>query len=200
MSRTIPTFPPNPSSTLAPEQWVDVYGDQMFRYAAKILRDQDAAEEVVQDALLTGVRNQEQFQGKGTQIAWLMKILRNKALDYLRKRQEVSARIQDEFDPTSEVFDSEGNWQGQFFPSKAELDTIDRQELWDIVQACLGKLPNRTAEAFVLRVVDSLKLNDIARALEISPANVSVRLHRARLSLARCVGAKWDDRPANLRP
>ena len=185
-------------ANLAPEQWVDAYGDQLFGYAYKILRDPHAAEEVVQEALLAGVKNYSDFSGEGSQIGWLSRILRRKAIDFLRK--QTREKLADDVDPAEHAFDTQGNWQAGSFPDASRLDSVSKDEFWEVMQKCLSKLPTRTASAFLMRSVDNLEVKQIASELEMTESNVAVRLHRARLSLAKCVGANWLDSPANLIP
>ena len=49
---------------LNPESWVDDYGEYLYRYAYSRLREKNAAEEVVQETFLAGVRYSEQFAGR----------------------------------------------------------------------------------------------------------------------------------------
>ena len=71
---------------LKPETWVDEYGDYLFRYAYSRLRDPNAAEEVVQETFVAGVRYAEQFSGRGSERGWLLGILKRKIIDYVRLR------------------------------------------------------------------------------------------------------------------
>ena len=57
----------------------------------------------------------------------------------------------------------------------------------------LARLPARTAEAFTLRTLDDWAAAEVCRELAISPANLWVLLHRARLQLVRCLEIHWFD-------
>ena len=61
-----------------PSLWVEQHGDYLYRYAYSRLRDSNAAEEVVQETFLNGIKYQAQYSGKGTQQAWLLGILKHK--------------------------------------------------------------------------------------------------------------------------
>ena len=78
----------NGEPPLRPELWPERHGDALFRYAVSRLRDRDAAEEVVQETFVAGIRASEQFTGEGVEGAWLMGILRRKVIDYVRKRNK----------------------------------------------------------------------------------------------------------------
>lgn len=176
---------------LNPESWIDDYGDYLFRYAMSRLRNATAAEEVVQETLLSGVRYQEQFAGKGSERAWLLGILKRKIVDHVRARSRYYQRYEDEADPTVDLFDRQGRWKSGAMPAVAPESNLALQELWQIVRDCLEGLPKGQADVFVLSVMEEMETADICRQLEITPSNYWVRLHRARVGLAKCVGSKW---------
>jgi RNA polymerase sigma-70 factor (TIGR02943 family) len=180
------------------EQWVDEYGDYLFRYAFSRLNESNAAEEVVQETFLAGLRHRAQFRGAGSERAWLLGILKRKIIDLIRARQRAGAIGGDDSereasDATDQLFDAEGNWSttAQRFASPEQR--LSNQELWQIVRGCLKHLPKGQADVFVLSVMEDMDSDEICQELSISPANYWVRLHRARLRLASCVAAKWVD-------
>ncbi len=178
---------------LDPTQWVDQHGDYLFRYAFSRLRDTNAAEEVVQETFLAGIRFLDRYNGRGAERAWLLGILKRKLVDYVRMRARFDrdGLTSDGSDPTSQLFDARGNWKkgGVRFdlPDKA----LESQELWEVVRGCLSHLPQGQADVFILSVMENMDSDEICRELEITPSNLWVRLHRARLALARCVEARW---------
>ncbi len=177
---------------LDPSQWVDAYGDYLFRFAMSRLHDPSSAEEVVQETFLAGIRSQEQFAGAGTQRAWLMGILKRKIVDVLRARSRTKQVANDDgFDPTALLFDVNGRWKAGVLPELAPDEQVENSELWAIVKGCLEHLPRGQADVFVLNAMENMGTEEICKELGISASNVWVRLHRARLSLAKCVGAKW---------
>ena len=100
-------------SAVDPSEWVEEYGDYLFRYAHSRLRDANAAEEVVQETFLAGIRFQDQYSGKGSQRGWLLAILRRKIIDYVRARARKGHQqlAEDENDPTARLFDETGHWK-----------------------------------------------------------------------------------------
>ena len=57
------------NSSLDPNTWVDRHGDSLYRYALSRLRNAEAAEEVVQDTFVSGLKAMDQFAGKGAEGA-----------------------------------------------------------------------------------------------------------------------------------
>ena len=177
---------------LNPENWVDEYGDYLFRYAYSRLRETNAAEEVVQETFLAGVRYSEQFAGRGSERGWLMGILKRKIVDHIRARAKHGATGSGEsdWDPSIQLFDANGNWKSGAL-HWAPGSQLESEELRGIVQSCLKKIPKNQADVFVLSVLEEMDSEKICNELGISPSNLWVRMHRARLGLAKCVSEKW---------
>ncbi len=178
-----------------PSNWVDNHGDYLYRYAWSRLRDTNAAEEVVQETFLAGIRFQDRYNGKGPERAWLLGILKRKLVDYVRMRARFNrdGMAADGSDPTAQMFDQHGNWKAGAMRFELPEHQIESMELWDVVKGCLSHLPSGQADVFMLSVMENMDSDQICRELDISPSNLWVRLHRARLALALCVGAKWLD-------
>jgi RNA polymerase sigma-70 factor (TIGR02943 family) len=176
-----------------PQVWVDEYGDYLYRYAWSRLRDSNAAEDVVQETFLAGVRFLHQYSGQGSERGWLLGILKRKLVDYIRRQQRYDrdgTSFEDDSDPTSMLFDNNGQWRAGSLPDTPDK-AVEASELWGVVQRCLDHLPKGQADVFVLSVMEDMDSNEVCSQLNITPANLWVRLHRARLGLAKCVGAKW---------
>ena len=176
-----------------PERWVDEFGDYLYRYGYSRLRDANAAEEVLQETFLAGVRFLHQFSGEGSQQAWLLGILKRKIVDYVRQRSRYDRDNSDreDNDPYARLFCANGSWSDIGVFIAAPNHEVETRELWQIVRECLGNLPAGQADVFTLSVMEEMAAEDICRALEITPNNFWVRLHRARLGLASCVGSRW---------
>lgn len=68
-----------------PEVWVEKYGDSLYRYALSRLRQQELAEEKVQETFLAALHAKDRFQGRASEKTWLFSILKHKIIDHLRK-------------------------------------------------------------------------------------------------------------------
>lgn len=182
------------TAVVNPDTWVDEYGDYLYRYAFSRLRDSNAAEEVVQETFLAGIRFQENFSGAGAERAWLIGILKRKIVDHVRKRNRYDrdGSFDDTSDPSSRLFNQQGNWRDGTFPAPPD-EQVESREIWDVVRGCLEHLPAGQADVFVLSAMEGMESDEICEELGISPSNLWVRLHRARLALAKCVGARWYD-------
>ncbi len=188
-----------PPSTVDPATWVDRHGDTLYRYALTRLRTPDLAEEVVQETLLAALHAIQQYSGKGAEGAWLLGILKRKIVDCVRRRGRPDSAVGVDLsaDPSEAFFDSKGNWRSDprlagFRPEAC----LVREEFWQAFRGCLGRLPQRQADVFSLREMEDLASDEICKELQISPSNLWVLLHRARLQLMRCMKAhleNWGD-------
>lgn len=180
---------------LDPEYWLQEYGDSLYRYALMQLKNQAAAEDVVQDALLSAYRAREQFQGKSSIKTWLTTILRNKIIDHVRKgkRDPISGSDMLEEDKTiSSSFSSTGiwsKWLNSWTSSPEKL--VEQQAFITQLTACLTALPSNLRQVFILRIVDNLETEEICEQLNISQNNVWVILYRSRMRLRECLEKNW---------
>ena len=173
-----------------PAQWVARHGNLLYRYALSRLRDVESAEEVVQETFLAGLRSVDQYAAKGAERAWLLGILKRKIVDYVRFRNRTGSMLRsDGADDLSEtLFDQKGNWRTDPRSFGPEPSTsLQRQEFWHTVHACLDTLPQRQADVFMLREMEGLGSEEICKELDSSPSNLWVLLYRARLRLSQCM-------------
>jgi RNA polymerase sigma-70 factor (TIGR02943 family) len=191
--------PPPPKTAVKPEEWLLEYGDYLFRFAVSRLRDPNAAEEVVQETFVAGLRAADQYAGKGSERAWLLGILKRKIIDFVRHRNRTSGLPIDESEAnlTDSLFDAFGHWRADpRFLSPQPGESLEREEFWSAFRDCLAKLPPRQADVFVLRELDDKESTEICKEMEISSSNLWVLLHRARLQLAKCLQGRWKGEPA----
>jgi len=172
-----------------PGEWVQCYGDALYRHALVRLRRSHDAEEVVQETLLAAFKKRDQFRGRSKPLTWLTAILQRKILDQMRR----SARQAADADPADldAWFDRHGHWRKPLGHWGDPASFAERAEFWRVARNCLAKLPARMAEAFILRTIDEKEPGEVCRDLAISRANFWLLLHRARLRLVRCLQINW---------
>ena len=176
-----------------PSAWVDAYGDRLFRYALSRLRDERAAEDLVQDALVTALRARERFEGRSSELTWLTGILRLKIFEHLRRQAReaaLSLSNEDGDDRESGWFEADGHWRAADAPADWGGEPHARAESAEFAAAlrrCLDALTPSVSRAFVLREMEGAAASDCAEALGVEPAHLAVLLYRARLRLRRCL-------------
>jgi RNA polymerase sigma-70 factor (ECF subfamily) len=190
MTQRFPTEEHALSQTLPdPAEWAQRYGDALYCYALARLRRSHDAEEVVQEALLTAFKKRNQFQGRSNPLSWLIAILKSKILDRMRQ----AARQAVDTDPADldAWFDASNHWRKPLGRWGDPASFAERTEFWRVVRNCVAKLPARMGEAFILRTIDEEEPAAVSRDLAISPGNLWLLLHRARLRLVRCLQINW---------
>jgi RNA polymerase sigma-70 factor (ECF subfamily) len=149
--------------------------DDVYAYAAGLLRDAAAAEEVTAVAFERAYRRRSRFDpARGTPRAWLFGIVRNAALDELRRlrrQARLPAEPVDAADPRS-------------------VDPAERTELRLALNRAVGELAPRDRELVALKFFAGLSNGEIARVVGTSESNVGTRLHRLITRLREaCDGA-----------
>jgi RNA polymerase sigma-70 factor (ECF subfamily) len=183
-----------PSPTFDPRAWLERHGDYLYRFALSRVRSPDAAEELVQEALLAAWKGRDLFAGQASERTWLTSILKRKVVDWFRRR--VRERAQTGADPDEKAFDPfdrTGHWKKSptDWSRGNPAEHLNRAEFWTTLHTCLGKLPPRLHDAFVLRYLDGREGEEVCRELGLTPANFWVMLHRARLRMSGCLSANW---------
>lgn len=177
---------------LNPARWVELYGDFLYRYALVRLGRAETAEDLVQETFLGALRGRAQFKGTCSERTWLVSILKRKIIDRLRRKvREQPVSDLDADGGEGDLFDRAGHWKKGPRPWTKPDAALERAEFWTVFSGCLGKLPERLADAFSLREMDGLESAEVCKVLAIAPGNLSVMLHRARLRLWRCLGINW---------
>lgn len=180
--------PPDPALTEGPpvtlatavetatfRQLFESHADALRRYARRIVRSRDAAEDLVQDVFLRLWRARSRLDIGPHIRAYLYLSTRSRALSYLRReRNEERARFAQlprgvvSIEP---ALPPEGE-------RNAEADDITRA-----IERVLAAMPPRQREVAALRLRHQLPTADIARRLDISPRTVEVHIARATRAL-----------------
>jgi RNA polymerase sigma-70 factor (ECF subfamily) len=179
---------------LDPAGWVDRHGDYLYRYALRTVRRPEAAEDLVQDALLAAWRNRDGFRGQADERTWLTAVLKRKVIDWLRRTvRERAAAGPPPGDPADASFTARGKWATA--PPRWPAADAERDEFWAVVRGCADRLPPRLREVFVLRHLDDQPADDVCRAAGVAPGNLWVMLHRARHGMWLCLGRNGFGQP-----
>jgi RNA polymerase sigma-70 factor (ECF subfamily) len=174
-----------------PGEWLERYGDTLYRYAQARLRRSHEVEDVVQETLLAALKARWEFEGRSQPLSWLIGILKRKILDRLRaEARNASDAHPDELDAW---FNAAGHWRRPPRNWDDPAALAQTSEFWTVVRSCAGKLPPLMAEAFTLRALDDYRPAEVCQELAISPNHLWVLLHRARLRLVRCLEIHWFD-------
>jgi RNA polymerase sigma-70 factor (ECF subfamily) len=161
------------------------YGSRVYRLACGITRNQEDAEEVVQDVFLTIARKSATFEGRSALGSWIYRVTTNAALNKRRgKRREVETSLEEHLP----AFKPDGHREGERSFLLADWSQNPERELLSgearrALERGLDALPERYRAVVMLRDVEELSNEEIAELLGESVASVKSRLHRARMAL-----------------
>jgi RNA polymerase sigma-70 factor (ECF subfamily) len=183
-----------PSDADSPDQWVDLYGDYLFRYALARVANADTAEDIVQEALVAAVQAHKRFQGRSSIKTWLVSILKRKIVDYYRRKssQMETEDIEAVANRVDGLFDESGHWRS--VPAEWSINpgqAYEQKEFMGVIYKCMAKLPKRLAEIFMMREFDDMDTQTICEQMGISESNSWVMLYRARMQLRGCLEKNW---------
>ncbi len=146
-------------------EWITLYQDQVWSLARYLLADAAEAEDVAQEAFLRLWQNQASIDGDGTR-PWLLAVTRNLCLDRLRRKPGLEA-IEDTPGPED----------------SGPRDVLDQAQLADRLRTAIEGLGEPYRSLVVLRDMQQNSYADIGTIMALSPEQVKVYLHRARLQL-----------------
>lgn len=164
-------------------EFFDLWGDRLYGLALRLLGDPAGAEDVVQEAFLKLMANAGRIEGRSRLATWLYRVAYNASVDRLRE-QKREVPVPEESDDAALPMPS---LLVDFSLSPEEL--LGDAELRGALEAAIASLPPGLRAAFLLRDVEGLSTADAAEALSLTPANIKVRLHRARLALRERLSA-----------
>lgn len=190
----------NQKAILNPETWVNAYADVLYNFAFLRVHRSEIAEDLVQDTFLQAIRSIGSFKGQSSEKTWLISILKNKIIDYYRKKSTQNELAFSGFasdDDNSHFFDNDGHWKDNTAPSYWDIqlgDDLEKREFTGFLQRCLSKLPEMWRAVFALKNVDELNSEEICKELQISSSNYWVIMHRSKLQLRDCLEKTWYKR------
>jgi RNA polymerase sigma-70 factor, ECF subfamily len=180
------------------EALVNLYEGKVYRLATRMLRNQQDAEDALQETFLQVYRGLKSFEGRSNFSTWLFRLATNVCLMKIRHRgteppgmlplEDYLPRHEDGEHPVI-----------QEWPEKPEEILLSKESREKMMEA-LEKLPPEYRAVFILRDIEGFSNSEAGETLGISVAAVKSRLHRARLALrgmlAEYFGKEKDAGPA----
>jgi RNA polymerase sigma-70 factor, ECF subfamily len=139
-----------------------------YNLARWLVRNDDDAEDIVQDAFVKAFKGLDAFRGGDARV-WMLSIVRNTAMNFLRSRKQSVAIDVDQLQPADRSPNAE---QGLIEESRREQ-----------VRRAIARLEPEFKETLVLREIEGLSYKEIAAVLEVPTGTVMSRLSRARQRL-----------------
>ena len=159
------------------------YEQRVFALAMRMLRQEQDAEDVTQQTFLSVLENLEGFRGEASFSTWVLRIASHAALKIIRKRKGLNTVSLEEATESSENFNSIPHPEFIADWRQSPEYLVQRNEVRRLLDAALTRLDEMHRIVFLLRDVEGLSVRETADTLDLSEANVKVRLLRARLQL-----------------
>ncbi len=168
-------------SEAAAEQLVREHIGWMRGLALRILGASDLADDCVQDAFINAFRHIQKFHGDSALKTWLHRIVVNTALMRLRKLKRLNEQAIDELQPEYDA--AEHRIAPPYQQMATPTEILESEDQRSQVLEAISQLPESYRIVLLLRDIEELTTAEVAARLQLSEANVKVRLHRGRAAL-----------------
>lgn len=184
------------------EQQIVALQDYLLRFARLQLRNDAWAQDAVSETVLAALAKPQSFANRSQLKTWLVGILKHKVVDALRHHQREVSGLETSEDAQADPLDAIAfQTDGHFLEAPADWGDPEQQassqQFFAILEACADKLPAAQGRLFLMREWLELSSEEICKELQLTPTNLYVQLHRARLRLRACLELNWfmKDRP-----
>lgn len=147
--------------------FVDLYSKDLYFFAFGYVHVREVAEEIVSDVFFDVWKNRSQLGSIQNMKSWLLILVRNKSISYLRKETSVSLMSYDEID---EFFIP--------FVQSPDYDIISKEEI-ERINHLINTLPPKCKQVFVLAKIEGLPYKEIADILGISIKTINIHIAKA---------------------
>jgi len=159
------------------EEFVQAHLRRIFLIVYRILGNVEDAQDVTQDVFIKALQRQDQIKDLDKAAHWLSRIASNAAIDHLRRKKRITWTELDE--PLQNMLPAAGD-----SVEEQLLHTERRSQL----QSVLNQLTPRERAALVLRDVEDMPAEDVARVLNCGKATVRSHIANARTKFRRLMG------------
>jgi RNA polymerase sigma-70 factor (ECF subfamily) len=161
----------------------------LYRTARSILKDDSEAEDVLQEAYLLAYRNIGKFRGDSALSTWLTRIVVNEAIACLRKTRRKAEVIHLDGDTLYKA--QMENMQSTGLSDEPERAAI-REQARRLLEKKIDELPDAFRTVFVMRGLEEMQVEEVAKCLDIPEATVRTRFFRARGLLREALAKELD--------
>lgn len=175
------------------EEIISRYESKVMSLALRFTRNQEDAEEVMQDVFTTVYRKIDGFRGQSAFSSWLYRIVVNAAFMKLRKRKQNQTVSMDDLSPAIKQYCIDKD----AFSGSYSQNVAVSHEMQAVIQCAVNRLPDQYRAVFVLRDVDGLSNQETGEILNLSIPAVKSRLHRSRIMLRKKLQRYYEDYTGN---
>jgi RNA polymerase sigma-70 factor (ECF subfamily) len=182
------------------EELVARHERRIYTLARRITGNDHDAEDVTQQAFLSALENLGGFREESSFATWLQRIATHAALKVVRKRKGLNTVSLEENTESREGYDRipHPDYIADWRESPDQL--ARRNETAELIGDALDQIDEKYRLVFLLRDVEGFSVKETAEALDLSEANVKVRLLRARLQMREQLTRSFGDPAQRLEP
>ncbi len=190
------------TETLSYEQQIAANRDYLLRFARLQLRNDAWAEDAVSETVLAALSKPQSFGNRSQLKTWLVGILKHKVMDAFRQHAREVCLSNESDDEREDPLENIAFKKRDHFSEtpadwgNPEQDLSSRQ-FFAVLEACTDKLPPTQGRLFLMREWLEMSSEEICKELQLTPTNLYVQLHRARLRLRECLELNWFTRPTS---
>ena len=174
-------------------QLVERHQRRAFAIALGLVRDENDARELVQDAFLRVFKSLPPFQGSSSFFTWLYRIITNLGIDLIRKPGRQTTDLRERRGSSSM---SSADLDLPFlsrFDGSDPADVVRRREIAGRLRAALDALPSYHRAVILMREIDGLSYEEMAQAMGVSKGTIMSRLFHARQKLQRALAETYRE-------
>jgi len=178
---------------------VEKHQRRVFAIALGIVRDENDAREISQEAFIRVYKGLDRFQGGSSFFTWLYRIVTNLSIDLIRRRGRRDAELVEER-KLYEITD------GAIAPLVSHLDGADpvrvvrRKEIAERLQEAFDALPPYHLGVILMREVEGMSYEEMAQSMGVSKGTIMSRLFHARQKLQRALKDCYEEETGVLDP
>lgn len=158
------------------DEFVNRFKCTIYRIALRILKDQSAAEDAVQETLINVFRSIGRFRGEAKISTWLNRIATNVCLEILRRGKK---QKEDSFEELKNALED------SLLHNESPFNAVYQQELGSRLRSLLGRVSEKQREIVRMHDLEGLTIKEIAESLAISEGTVKSRLFYGRQECRR---------------
>ena len=165
---------------------VERHQRRAFAIALGLVRDENDARELVQDAFLRVFKSLPSFQGGSSFFTWLYRIITNLSIDLIRKPGRQTTDLEEARLELDEGSDLDLPFLSRF-DGADPVDVVRRREIAERLRIALDALPSYHRAVILMREIDGLSYEEMAQAMGVSKGTIMSRLFHARQKLQRAL-------------
>lgn len=160
---------------------VSRYKDRLMNVIGRMPLAREEVEDIIQDAFMRAYQHRESFDFKHCFSTWLYTIALNLARNELRKKKKYKF---------VDIFDMQNN------EVETAVDPKLPSTLGPVLEGAIGSLPDKYKTAFILRDIEEMAYDEVARILSVPLGTVKSRVNRARSILRDKLKPRMEERNA----